>query len=450
MKQRQKQELATLHEELKALQENIPEDPVAFMRDYLGFTPTEYQLDLIDKFQKHQFVAARWCRQSGKSHTIAALLLHYALTHPNTSIGIVGPSWRQTKLVIRRINQFLRKISKGYYYKPQHTIVRLKNGSVIEAFPNNPETIRGPTLHIVYADEFNFIANDQELYDAILFTLGTTNGKFICTSTPWSTDSIFWHIFNDTAYADFARSHVTCEQALEPNGPLKREILEKIKRQLEGDPWRWRREMLAEWAEDENVWLPQALITSCIDHELEYITFEETAKGMFYAGLDLGKHQDYSVLSVVKVEDSSIKLIHMHQFPLKTPYASVIGYVKTLCDRWNKINKVLVDMSGVGDYIVEDMVNAGIKMTEGVKFTQETKEKMAQWLKQCMVEKRLKIPYDSDLIAELNIERFELTKEGKIKFSHLEGTHDDRFWSLALCIYAAREPPKKEPTFTFG
>jgi phage FluMu gp28-like protein len=420
------------------------------MKDFLGFQPTEYQLDLIDKFQKHQFVAARWCRQSGKSHTIAALLLHYALTHSNISIGIVGPSWRQTKLVIRRINQFLRKIPKGYYYKPQHTIVRLKNGSVIEAFPNNPETIRGPTLHIVYADEFNFIANDQELYDAILFTLGTTNGKFICTSTPWSTDSIFWHIFNDPAYSDFAKSHVTCDQASEPKGPLKREILEKIKRQLEGDPWRWRREMLAEWAEDESVWLSQALITSCIDHELDYVNFEETAKGMFYAGLDLGKHQDYSVLSVVKVEDSSIKLIHMHQFPLKTPYASVIGYVKTLCDRWNRINKVLVDMSGVGDYIVEDMVNAGIKMTEGVKFTQETKEKMAQWLKQCMVEKRLKIPYDSNLIAELNIERFELTKEGKIKFSHPEATHDDRFWSLALSLYAAREPPRKEPTFIFG
>jgi len=234
-----------------------------------------------------------------------------------------------------------------------------------------PDTIRGPTLDIVYADEFNFIANDEE-------------------------------------------------------------------------------EMEAEWAEDESVWLPQSLITSCIDHKLEYINFEEIAKGVFYAGLDLGKHQDYNVLSIVKVEESSIKLIHMHQFPLKTPYASVIGYVKTLCDRWNRINKVLVDMSGVGDYIVEDMVNAGIKMTEGVKFTQETKEKMAQWLKQCMFEKRPKIPYNSDLIAELNIERFELTKEGKIKFSHNEGTHDDRFWSLALSVYATTEPPRKEPTFTFG
>jgi hypothetical protein len=61
-----------------------------------------------------------------------------------------------------------------------------------------------------------------------------------------------------------------------------------------------------------------------------------------------------------------------------------------------------------------------------------------------MVEKRLKIPYDSDLIAELNIERFELTKDGKIKFSHPESTNDDRFWSLALACYSSRtEPPPK-------
>jgi phage FluMu gp28-like protein len=441
MKQGQRRKLNELIEELKAIEQKIPEDPVKFFK-MLEFQPTAYQLDLTQKFQNSQFIAARWARQTGKSHTIAALLLHYALTHPNTSIGIVGPSWRQTKLVIRRINLFLRKIPRGLYHKPQHTIVRLKNGSIIEAFPNNPETIRGPTLHVVYADEFNFIANDKELYDAILFTLGTTNGKFICTSTPWHTDSIFWRIWNDPAYKDYAKSHITYEQALEPNGPLKQEILDKIKRQLEGDPWRWRREMLAEWAEDENVWLPQALITSCIHHELEYYDFEDIAKGEFYAGLDLGKYQDYSVLSIVEIEDSSIKLIHMHRFPLRTPYASVIGYVKTICDRWQNINRVYVDMSGVGDYIVEDMVNAGITETEGVKFTVETKQEMAQWLKQCMVEKKLKIPYDSELIAELNIERFELTKDGKIKFSHPEGTNDDRFWSLALATYATRTEPQ--------
>ena len=294
-------------EELEAERTEVPENPVMFCREGLGFEPTTYQKKLIKLFLEKQFLAAWWSRQSGKSHIISALLLWFALRNKGCYIAVVGPSWRQTKLIIRRINTFLRKLAKGLYHKPLKTMVRLSNGSLIEAFPNNPETIRGPTLDLVYCDEMNFIPNDEEMYDAILFTLGTTNGKFVCTSTPWTTDSVFFKICHNEEFDDFGRSHITYKDALEPKGPLKQEIVDKIKKQFEGDPWRWRREMMAEWAEDENVWLSQALITSCIDHTLEYYDFEETAKGEFYAGLDLGKYQDYSVLAVVKIEVSSIK-----------------------------------------------------------------------------------------------------------------------------------------------
>jgi phage FluMu gp28-like protein len=419
----------------------VPPDPIVFCKETLGFNPTTYQTQLINQFQTSQFIAARWARQTGKSHTISALLLHYALTNPNTNIGIVGPSWRQTKLIIKNINGFLQKLDKAAYKKPQKTAVALTNGSNIEAYPNNPETIRGPKLHIVYADEFNFIPNDEELYDAMLFTLGTTNGKFICTSTPWRTDSIFYKIFHNPTYGDYAKTHVTWQQALEPDGPLKQQILNRIKSQLEGDPSRWKREMEADWAENENAWLTQALITQCIDHTLDYTGFEEEINGNFYAGLDLGKHQDPSVLAIIKTEQQKMRLIHLHRFPLETPYASIIGYVKTISDRWQTIHKTLVDQSGVGDYITEDMTNTGLDNTEGITFTQETKQEMAQWLKQTMTEKRLFIPYDSQLIAELNLEHYELTKDGKIKLSHPQGTHDDRFWALALATYAARTQP---------
>lgn len=427
---------------IKARKQKVPRDPAVFCRKWLKFEPTQYQLELIQLFQKKQFVAARWSRQSGKSHIISALLLWFALQNKDAYIAVVGPSWRQTKLIIRRINTFLRKIPQGLYHRPLRTMIHLSNGSLIEAFPNNPETIRGPTLDLVYCDEMNFIPNDEELYDAILFTLGTTNGKFLCTSTPWTTDSVFYKICHNKEFEDFGRSHITYQDAVEPKGPLKKEILEKMKKQFEGDPWRWKREMLAEWAEDEDVWLPQSLISSCIDHQLEFYEFDDQARGEFYAGLDLGKHQDYSVLEVVQLKDDVVRLVHEHQFPLKTPYASVIGYVKTLGDRWGFRN-VLVDMSGVGDYIVEDMVNAGVREVEGVMFTQQSKEEMATYLKQLMVQGKFKLPYDSDLIAELNVEKFQLSKTGKIKFNHPQGTHDDRFWALALAVYATRTQSPK-------
>src|SRR3990172_6681229 len=49
----------------------------------------------------------------------------------------------------------------------------------------------------------------------------------------------------------------------------------------------------------------------------------------------------------------------------------------------------------------------------------------------------LHIPYDEDLYHELNAERYEHAKTGHLLFNHPEGTHDDRFWALALAVHAA-------------
>ena len=264
-------------------------------------------------FENNQFTAARWCRQSGKTYIICALLLWYAVTHPNSAIGIVGPSWRQTKRILSRIATFTHNLPAGITLKPQKTQIHFTNGSSIEAFPNNPETIRGPTLNVVYADEFNFVANDQELYDAILYTLASTDGKFVCSSTPWNTDSVFFKIFNHKDFIDFKTSHVPVQKALSPNGPLKPNIIERIKTQMGDDPSRWHREMDAEWAEDDNVWLSQSLIASCVGtsktaaRSCDVFDVEGSYRGEFFAGLDLAQTRDYSVLSVVeRLNDNTI------------------------------------------------------------------------------------------------------------------------------------------------
>ena len=51
----------------------------------------------------------------------------------------------------------------------------------------------------------------------------------------------------------------------------------------------------------------------------------------------------------------------------------------------------------------------------------------------------LHIPFDPDLFHELNLERYELSKSGKLLFNHPQGTNDDRFWALALAIYSVNK-----------
>ena len=261
------------------LKELAAKGPVAFCKEALGFEPTSYQAKFLN--DRAQFIAQLWCRQSGKDHSAAGKLFWYAVNNDGVQLGVVGPSFRQSKLVIRKINGFIQKLPKNVPYrevlvggKQLKTKISLVNGSNIEAYPCNPDTIRGPTLHGVLATEFNFVRDDEELYDAILFTLGTTSGFFIANSTPWSRDHVFYRICKDKAFEDFSRDHhVTWEQALEPYGPLKKGILEKIRKQLVNDPWRWRREMEAEWSEDDDCWLPASLITECTDADLEIREF---------------------------------------------------------------------------------------------------------------------------------------------------------------------------------
>jgi hypothetical protein len=426
-------------------------DTARFFKEVCHLHSFNYQLELAKLYRDNQFLAVRWPRQTGKSTSIGALLLQDAYENGDINIGLIGPSWRQTKLNLRRIAGFCRSLPVGTCHV-QRTRISFKNGSVIEAFPNNPETIRGNTFDRIFWDEVNFTAGDDELYDAILFTLGTTNGKLVASSTPFNSDSLFWRMCNHKDYADYARHHFSYEAALDPNGPLNPQMIERIHRQFGDDPARWRREMEAEWAEDEDVWLPQSLIVSCVGttkncgEDLEEYNTEKSYRGQFFLGLDIGQVRDYTSLSVVERVDSMIYLRHQKLFPHPTTHAHLLGYIKRLQDLWGGFEKIRVDFTREGPSLIKDMENAGIENAEGVNFSVPRKSEMANLLRQRMLNKQFlypllswEKPYRSDVCSELNVEKYQLRKDGNIGYSHPNGTHDDVFWSIALAVYATVE-----------
>lgn len=56
---------------------------------------------------------------------------------------------------------------------------------------------------------------------------------------------------------------------------------------------------------------------------------------------------------------------------------------------------------------------------------------------------RFHIPYDPELFAELNTLTYNLTKIGKIQYTHQQGTHDDRFW--AICLHLVDKNNSNKP-----
>jgi len=422
-----------------------PQDPVQFCTQILKFKPTPYQEAFLRDTSKRILLC--WCRQSGKSTTIAAKALHNCLTNPKTLTLIVAPSLRQSMILSDKVETFLAALSsrqrRAWIAKQQRTVIRFRNGSRIIALPCSENLLRGYTANTIIADEANFFAHDTDIFYSILMPmLATTDGYLIVSSTPWNKDSVFYKFYTDPA---FSKHIITWRDAVEAE-LIKQDFIDQMRQLLPEE--RFLREFESKFVEDVDAWLSQSLIVSCIDSQLEPYDFASNPKGLFYLGVDFGKHRDYSVVIVVEKVAETLRLVHFHRFPLKTEYASVIGYIKSLCDRWKTVRLVAADVTGVGDYIVEDMRKSGIPHVEPVLFTVRSKEMIATILREKMRKGEFKIPYTPaktlqqvDLTAELNVEKYELAKTGHIKFSHPENSHDDVFWAVALAVYAACKTP---------
>jgi phage FluMu gp28-like protein len=322
----------------------------------------------------------------------------------------------------------------------------LKNAKEIDVFnievEGNHNYFANRAL-VANCDEGAFFKDDDLVFYNVLYPmLATTDGVLIVSSTPWSKDSVFYRMCQSKDFSP----HVATQAQVVQSGLIKQSFIDEMRAQLPFE--RFQREFEAEFVEDVDAWLTQSLIVSCIGSQLQPYDFQDEPKGEFYVGVDFGKEQDYSVVLAVEKTGQTLRAVHIHRFPLKTEYASVIGYVKSLQDRWHEVRAIYADVTGVGNYIVEEMVHSGIQGVNGVTFTVQSKEEMATILREKMRSGEVRIPYvpanrleDVDMTAELNIEKYELMKTGHLRFSHPEGGHDDVFWSMALAVYACVQSP---------
>jgi phage FluMu gp28-like protein len=162
--------------------------------------------------------------------------------------------------------------------------------------------------------------------------------------------------------------------------------------------------------------------------------------GNFYAGVDLAKKEDFSVVAVLRKDEDAFRLVHLNVFPQGTEYVGVINYLKALSERLKTIHRFLVDQTGVGEAVIEQAQKT-VSNVEGVVLTAPQKQDVLAYLKLLMQERRVLFPYELDFLQELNVERFELAKSGQILFSHPNGTHDDRLWAFALAVFATKTTP---------
>ena len=136
-------------------------DPVYFARKYIkivsldeGLVPFnmyDFQEKLIHRFHKNRFNICKMPRQTGKSTTCVAYLLHYAVFNDNVNIAILANKASTARDLLGRLQTAYENLPK---WMQQGIIawnkgsLELENGSKILAASTSASAVRGMSFNL--------------------------------------------------------------------------------------------------------------------------------------------------------------------------------------------------------------------------------------------------------------------------------------------------------------
>ena len=187
------------------------QDPVYFAKNYIKivsldegltqFSPYHFQEGLINNFHNNRFNICKMPRQTGKSTTVVAYLLHYAVFNDSINIGILANKAATARELLSRLQTAYENLPR---WMQQGIIswnkgsLELENGSKILAASTSASAVRGMSFNILFLDEFAFVPNHvaDSFFASVYPTI--TSGKqtkVIIVSTPHGMNHFYrtWH-----------------------------------------------------------------------------------------------------------------------------------------------------------------------------------------------------------------------------------------------------------------
>ena len=189
-------------------------DPTFFFKIRYGNNPRDYQEAPL--LCTSRSLAARQCRQSGKSLAFMFKILHFVLTNSNKSVLIVCPQETQIKKLwdeyifrdcIDKHPDLLKSVVSRSQ-KPNY-VVKFDNGSKIILMIAGPG-VRSQTADWIYIDEAAMIPT--ETLNDILMTIASKGleAQVLMTSTPKGRANIFYQACQEDS--EFNEYHVSIHQ----------------------------------------------------------------------------------------------------------------------------------------------------------------------------------------------------------------------------------------------
>jgi hypothetical protein len=159
-----------------------------------------------------------------------------------------------------------------------------------------------------------------------------------------------------------------------------------------------------------------------------------------YCGVDLGRHEDYTVAVFMDNAGNTIATYRNNRHS----WGVLIDELAVCINRFNAVT--LIEVNSVGDVIYEQL-SKKVKSIEPFVTTNKSKQEIIEGLILDFNENNIKIPsrqLDPALYDELGYFTYEYNpKSRSIKYGHPNGLHDDCVIALALANYCRKTKVSK-------
>ena len=466
----------------ESLQEYVKceDSPEYFIENYVqiihvdkGLVPFNmypYQQEMIRKFTDNRFVICKMPRQTGKSTTIIAFLLHYILFNESVNIAVLANKGAVARELLSRLQLAYEHLPK---WLQQGVVVwnkgniEVENGSKVIAAATSSSAVRGSSFNIIFLDEFAHVPQNiaEQFFTSVYPTISAGEStKVLIVSTPLGMNMFYkmW-IESEEGRNDYVPIEVHWSEMPGRNEKWKQETIRNT------SETQFTQEFECEFVGSTHTLVSPSKLRTMVFQSPLYQqqgldVYEEPHTSKTYALIAdtaRGRGVDYSAFSVFDVSEVPYRQVAKYRDNQISP----LLYPNVIYHTGNKYNTahVLVEVNDIGSQVADTLhydleyenimiitmrgragqqIGGGFakNIQLGIKTSKQIKRIGCAALKDMIECDKLLIP-DFDTIQELTT--FAARNNS---FEAEEGSHDDLAMTLVIFSWLVQQRYFKEMT----
>ncbi len=341
----------------------------------------------------------------------------------------VAPSYKMSEVGWRPVRRMAAQVGAEVRLSDRRVLLPA-GGEIAVRSADNPDSLRGESLNLVIMDEAAFV-KEEAWTEALRPALSDRKGRAIFISTPKGRNW-FWRIWQRGQDGGEWQSW---QLPTETNPYIDPAEVEAARQSL---PERiFQQEYLAQFIEDG------AGVFRKITEAATSTALDGMRGSQYVFGVDWGKHQDFTVISVIDIKTrQQVAIDRFNQID----YHVQTNRLLAMAERFKPVT-IIAEANSIGDPIIEQLRRDGLPVRPFTT-TNATKSQIIEDLALAFERGDIAIIPDPAQVAELQAYEMERLPSGLIRYNAPSGMHDDTVMALALSWYGVSRPKTSVGRYT--